>query len=262
VHWNGSTTVIPGPPHKVSQLTGTHYEPWVVAGQDGAIDIVYYATREVADVSTINNKPQQTDTRATWDVFMAQSLDHGRTFTESKVSDAPNGVYFGDICSTGIFCGNAPPTSNWAQDRTLYDVFGAAVGPDGALRTAWTDARDTFSATCRAGAADQSCEGGPGVKTHVYFACQKTGTTLYGTTLTGVCPHGSITSFPPVTTVSQAPSPARSTLPNTSRPGSAAVARLPLGDAIRRGIPALAVLVLLAGLVTLVVRGGANRDSR
>ena len=120
-HWNGSTTASAGAPHKVNTTTGTHYMPWIAAGQDGAIDIAFYRTAEVAQPSTINNKPQQTSPAAVWQVFMAQSFDHGNTFTQAQVSDAPFGIYFGDICSTGIFCGNAPPTSNWAQDRTLYE---------------------------------------------------------------------------------------------------------------------------------------------
>jgi hypothetical protein len=120
---------------------------------------------------------------------MAQSFDHGATFTQAQVSNAPAGIYFGDICSTGIFCGNAPPTSNWANDRTLYDVFGVAIGPDGAARLAWTDARDTIKAGCMPGPnSNPACEGGPGGLTHVYFACQTQGLTLYGTALAGSCP--------------------------------------------------------------------------
>ena len=254
VHWNGSTTAAAGPPLLVSKGAGTHYMPWVVAGQDGAIDIVYYATSQVAQPSSYNNKPQQTDTNARWDVYMAQSMDHGQTFTESRVSDAPQGVYFGDICSTGIFCGGAPPGSNWGPDRTLYDVFGASVGPDGALRTAWTDARDTFTASCHPGVATQACEGGPGASTHVYFACQKTGMTLYGQLLTGTCPHGTLTNFPATVLASPSPS-ARSVLPNTARAPAAGVR----GGA---GIGILAALALAVLLPAVGVRFAGRRARR
>jgi hypothetical protein len=234
-HWNGSTTSNAGTPHRVNTDLGTHYMPWVVAGQDGAIDIVFYRTAQVAPVSPDFHKPVGTSTTATWQVHMSQSLDHGGSFTQSRVDDAgPGGIYFGDICSTGIFCGGAPPGSGWGNDRTLYDVFGAAIGPDGALRTAWTDARDTYSASCRPGIADQSCEGGPGAKTRVYFACQKTGLTLYGKALSGSCPRAAATSMQPVT-VASPPSPGQVTggTPNTSRGQS--VPLLPLAAAAGLG---------------------------
>ena len=210
-HWNGSSTASAGPPRQVNTDTGTHYMPWVTAGQDGAIDVVFYRTDEVAQPSTVNNKPQQTTPAATWQVYMSQSFDHGLTFTQSQVSDAPMGIYFGDICSTGIFCGMAPPGSNWGNDRTLYDVFGVSTGPDGAARVVWTDARDTFKTGCMPGPnSNVACEGGPGGLTHVYFACQTQGLTLYGQPLDGSCGTAASATF------ASPPTPS-SNLPNTSR---------------------------------------------
>jgi hypothetical protein len=209
-HWNGSNTSSAGPPRKVNTTTGTHYMPWIAAGKDGAIDVAFYGTAEVAQPSTINNKPQQTSPAATWQVYLAQSFDHGASFTQAQVSNAPAGIYFGDICSTGVFCGNAPPTSNWANDRTLYDVFGVAIGPDGAARLTWTDARDTIKAGCMPGPnSDPTCEGGPGGLTHVFFACQTQGLTLYGAALSGTCPTA-------VSSPAFAPRIPTTVLPNTA----------------------------------------------
>jgi hypothetical protein len=262
-HWNGSTTGNAGPPHRVNTGLGTHYMPWVVAGQDGALDIVFFATSAVAPVSGFFNKPVGTGTTATWHVYMSQSFDHGTSFTQDLVDDAgPNGIYFGDICSTGIFCGGAPPGSGWGNDRTLYDVFGAAIGPDGALRTAWTDARDTMTGSCKPGAADQSCEGGPGVKTRVYFACQKTGMTLYGTTLTGSCPRGTATNFPAVSTVTS-PSPGSRTLPNTSRTSPVPVTRLGAWTGLRDiAAPAVLAVLVMALVVVAAWRGREDPGRR
>ena len=133
-----------GQPVKVNTDSGTHYMPWLAAGQNGAVDVVFYDTPYVQGVGAFN-KPAAAPGSAVWDVYMAQSLDGAQSFTQSRVSDHP--VYFGDICSTGIFCGVAPPQFNWGQDRILFDDFGVAIGPDGAARVAWTDTRDSWRAS-------------------------------------------------------------------------------------------------------------------
>jgi len=230
-HWNGSTNVnTPGPDHVANPPgDGTHYEPWLAAGADGMVDLVYYRTSEVTGASVDFNKPQATSNKATWDVYLAQSFDHGQTWTRGKVSD--HIVYFGDICSTGIFCGQAPPGSNWANDRTLYDVFGVAIGPDGAARVAWTDARDEMTGACQPGASP-ACEGGSGGgATRVYFACQTSGLGLHGETING-CPHGIATAVEP--------SPVVQT-PNTSSPRPAPGALLAVLGAVALAVAAYPV---------------------
>ena len=94
---DGSNTFVN---HKANLDTGTHYEPWVVAGGNGGIDVVYYDTPYVQGVGALN-KPAGAPSRAEWTVQMSQSLDGGKTWTQSNVSGHP--IYFGDICSTGIF---------------------------------------------------------------------------------------------------------------------------------------------------------------
>ena len=158
--------------------------PWLAAGQNGAVDVVFYDTPYVQGVGALN-KPAAAPGSAVWDVYMAQSLDGAHTFTQSRVSD--HHVYFGDICSTGIFCGLAPPQFNWGQDRILFDDFGVAIGPDGAARVAWTDTRDSWSASCGPTVSPNDDSNVPCQSSRIYFACQSGGIGLYGRPVNG-CP--------------------------------------------------------------------------
>jgi hypothetical protein len=161
--------------HKANTDTGTHYEPWVAAAGDGGVDVAYYDTPAVVGAAQLN-KPAAAPSTAQWTVQMSQSLDGGQTWTQSPVSDHPN--YFGDICSTGIFCGNGA-AFGWGDDRTLFDDFGVAVGPDGGARVAWTDAHDSWGGSCQPGGT-VSCQ-----STHVDFACQASGAGLAGQVVDG-----------------------------------------------------------------------------
>jgi hypothetical protein len=163
---------------------GTHYEPWLAAGGNGGVDLVYYRTSfvETTNFTMALNKPVAAPPTAVWDVYMAQSLDGGNSFTINKVSDASDatgGIYFGDICTTGIFCSATPPTTGWGADRILFDDFGVAIGPDGGARIIWTDARASHSGSCVTGGT-VSCQ-----STHVMFACQSGGEGLHGEVITG-----------------------------------------------------------------------------
>lgn len=160
--------------------SGTHYMPWLAAGGKDKVDVAYYATHKVEGVGQ-NNKPAAAPHDAVWNVYMSQTLDGGKTWLQSRVSHHP--IYFGDICSTGIFCGIAPPSFHWGQDRILYDDFGIAVGPDGGARVAWTDARASWNSKtgCEpTGKAPVSCQ-----TTHVEFACQKAGPGVFGESMAG-----------------------------------------------------------------------------
>jgi len=204
-------TIAFGKPVRVNQGTGTFYMPWIAAGASGMIDVAFYGTPAVEGVGTLN-KPAAAPPSAVWNVYMAQSIDGGQTFTVSRVSDHPN--YFGDICSTGIFCGNAAAPSDWGQHRILYDDFGIAIGPDGGARMTWTDARDSWKGACQPG-GDVACQ-----TTHVYFACQTSGTGLQGETVTG-CGQVAGASGTPAPTL-----PAAAPLPNTT-PAAPALPLLP-----------------------------------
>ena len=173
-----------GQPVKVNTDTGTHYMPWLAAGQNGAVDVVFYGTPYVQGVGAFN-KPAAAPGSAVWDVYMAQSLDGATTFTQTRVSD--HSVYFGDICSTGIFCGLAPPQFNWGEDRILFDDFGVAIGPDGAARVAWTDTRDSWGPSCGPTVSPNDDSNVPCQSSRIYFACQSGGVGLYGKAVSG-CP--------------------------------------------------------------------------
>jgi hypothetical protein len=157
--------------HKANTDNGTHYFPWVAAGGNGGVDVVYYDTPYVEGVGLLN-KPAAAPSTAQWTVQLSQSLDGGTTWTQSPVSSHP--IYFGDISTTGIFCGLAPDSFNWGNDRILFDDFGVAVGPDGGARVTWTDAHDSWTDTCKPG-GDVSCQ-----TTHVEFACQQSGKGVAG----------------------------------------------------------------------------------
>jgi hypothetical protein len=101
--------------------------PWVAA-QDGVVDVVYYGT------STAGNS--NTETSAVWNVYVAQSLNGGGSFAQTKVSPHPN--HLGEVCTGGISC--APGT------RNLLDLFEVAIDPqNGRMAVIYTD--DTLSTT-------------------------------------------------------------------------------------------------------------------
>jgi hypothetical protein len=220
--------------HRVTPRgTGTHYAPWVAAGGNGGVDVVYYATSYVEGVGSFN-KPAAAPSTAQWDVFMAQSLDGGATWSNTKVSTHP--VYFGDYCTTGISCGTPLSTANnWGPDRILYDDFGVAVGPDGGARIAWTDAHDSWGGSCVPGASSTaSCQ-----QAHVYFACQNGGTGVHGEAITG-CGQVAAAAAAAVPAAAATPSPAIAT-PNTAAAAPAA------GPAAGLAAIALAATLLAAG---------------
>ena len=122
------------------------------------------------------NKPAALPDSALWYVYLSQSFDGGATFTQNQVSNVSN--YYGDVCNTGIFCGNGSPFG-WGDDRILFEDFGLAVGPDGGARLDWTDSR---TSGCTAGVNATSCQSG---RTHIVFACQTSGLGIHGETMTG-----------------------------------------------------------------------------
>ena len=80
--------------------------PWVAA-HSGAVDIVYYGTTG-ANVAG-----------AAWNVYLAQTIDNGASFTQSLVSKEPTHV--GVICTEGTAC--APGT------RNLLDLLEVGIDP-------------------------------------------------------------------------------------------------------------------------------------
>jgi hypothetical protein len=208
--WSGGTPDNPGTPRIANTGHGTHYFPWITAAGNGAVDVAWYGTPYAAGLST-QQKPSPAPDSAVWNVYMGQSLDvlNGAPFTESKVSD--HDMYFGDICTVGIFCDRilGPTVLGTGGDRILLDNLGIAIGPDGGARVAWTDTRDSWSDTCKPGAADNSTA--PCQAQHLYFSCQQGGVGLHGETVRG-CGRSAPASAP-------APGPTPTILPSTSAGG-------------------------------------------
>jgi hypothetical protein len=112
-------------PAKVVSTVPTVVFPWVAA-YNGKVDVVYYGTFASS----------KDDPTAVWNVYDAQSLDAGATFSEIKVSKTPNHV--GVICTNGTGCRNPLVT------RSLLDLFEVAENPlTGKASIIYTD--DTFN---------------------------------------------------------------------------------------------------------------------
>jgi hypothetical protein len=112
VHWSPAVVVNTSPANAA-------IFPWVAA-YNGTVDVVYYATD--------GDGPD--DTSATWNVYMAQTVNDGASFTQSLVSNSPN--HMGQICTEGTACG--PGT------RNLLDLFEVSINPqNGRAAIIYTD---------------------------------------------------------------------------------------------------------------------------
>jgi len=145
-----------GPPIKVNRGPQTTTFPWIVAGDPGKIDIVYYGTNEKGF------SPETVPPTSKWRVWMAQSLnalDPNPTFKENP---ATGFMHQGAICTSGTGC--APGT------RDLLDFFQVDVdAPLGMANIAYTDNLNTPPA----GGTDLHQE-------WITFVQQKGGKGIYG----------------------------------------------------------------------------------
>ena len=111
-------------PFKINP-TGTQGNmPWITAGDNGRVEIVYYGSPDTEDPTT--------STHDRWNVMFAQSLnaaDREPVFTISQASD--HIMHLGPICNVGILCGSGT--------RQLLDFFQVAIGPDGLANIAYAD---------------------------------------------------------------------------------------------------------------------------
>lgn len=119
-------------PIRVNRKTGTHTTtfPWIVAGNKGKIDIVYYGT------SAAGASPETVPNSSKWRVWMAQSLNalspNGPTFTEVP---ATGYMHKGSICTSGTGCA--------AGTRDLLDFFQLDIDRQGLANIAYTDNLNT-----------------------------------------------------------------------------------------------------------------------
>ena len=105
------------PPRQVNKTpANTAIFPWVAAGANGGIDIVYYGTSYYDGV----NPPDSYPMKASWYVYFAQNLQ-ATSPTSSFIQTRASGiVHYGGVCESGAFC-----TGN----RDLLDDFGVAASP-------------------------------------------------------------------------------------------------------------------------------------
>jgi hypothetical protein len=135
------------PPIPLTQETGNSAVfPWMVAGDPGQVDIVYYQSNSglnsnVSFVDANGNAcpDPQSETGCTgarpnpavWNVYFGQSqnaLNTGSNFKNVQISDHP--IHIGSV-STGGLGGNA--------DRSLLDFLTVDVDHLGAANVAWAD---------------------------------------------------------------------------------------------------------------------------
>jgi hypothetical protein len=107
--------------------------PWIAAGDNGRVDVVYYGTNATNPDGT-SVDPNIAPPTTHWNTFMAQSLNANArepVFTISQVSD--HVMHNGSICNLGLLC-----LLN-GGDRSLADFFQVAIGPDGLANISFAD---------------------------------------------------------------------------------------------------------------------------
>ncbi len=112
-------------PVKVNSGPHTTTFPWIVAGDAGKIDIVYYGT------SANGPSPEEVPANSKWKVFMAQSLNALDAKPTFKESAATGYMHQGSICTSGTGCA--------AGTRDLLDFFQVDVDARGLANIAYTD---------------------------------------------------------------------------------------------------------------------------
>jgi hypothetical protein len=116
-------------PIKVNRGPRTTTFPWIVAGDAGKIDIVYYGTSEKGP------SPEDVSASSKWRVWMAQSLNALDRNPSFKENPATGFMHQGPICTSGTGC--APGT------RDLLDLFQIDVDRRGMANIAYTDNLNT-----------------------------------------------------------------------------------------------------------------------
>jgi hypothetical protein len=116
MHWSPAVAVNIAP-------ANTALFPWIAA-RNGTADLVYYGT-------TASSKD---DPSAVWNVYLAQTINNGASFTQNLVSNTPNHV--GVICTEGAAC----PQPQIPGTRNLLDLFKVAIDPqNGKAAVIYTD---------------------------------------------------------------------------------------------------------------------------
>ncbi len=103
----------------------THIFPWIAAGFNGGVDIVYYETPGANPNITTN----------TWMVGMAQNVNVPSTpGTFRYYTPSDHIIHTGPVCENGIGCNSTQP-----GNRNLADDFQIAIDPKGLANITFTD---------------------------------------------------------------------------------------------------------------------------
>jgi len=99
--------------------------PWVTAGSEGMIDVVYYGTSfdGTATPTLCSQQPCTPDnypSSAAWHVYFAQSLNAPAASPTFLQTQATSIIHYGGVCEAGIAC---------SGNRDLFDDFGVAASP-------------------------------------------------------------------------------------------------------------------------------------
>jgi hypothetical protein len=121
--------------------------PWMVAGDPGQVDLVYYKANtglnsNVAFIDANGNPCPDPNSDcggsanpSVWNTYFAQSqnaLNTGSNFKSVQITDHPN--HLGQICTLGLAC---------SGDRGLADFISVDVDHLGAANVVWTDTNNS-----------------------------------------------------------------------------------------------------------------------
>jgi len=151
--WSAVQTVNAAP-------AATTVMPWVVAGDSGRVDVVFYGTQNSAPPTT-NYGP--------WYGYLAQTLDGDTAhphWTQTAFTDRPN--HIAPVCLSGLGCTlNTGP----GGDRELGDFFRVVVDKDGRALISFADGDNQLG---------QEVAGGPApAPSFAHFVRQASGPSLF-----------------------------------------------------------------------------------
>lgn len=109
----------------------TSVMPWVAAGGDGIVDIVWYGTTFTDNGRRIHPSEQKNQP---WDVYMVQMTgadSSSPSMTQTKVT--PHPMHYNDICLLGTGC------ISKVGNRNLADFFQVTIDPEGRARIVYSD---------------------------------------------------------------------------------------------------------------------------
>lgn len=103
--------------------------PWIVAGDAGKIDIVYYGTDQKGP------SPEEVPATSKWKVYLSQSLNALAPVPTFKENPATGFIHQGSICTSGTGCASGT--------RDLLDFFQVDVDAQGNANITYTDNYNT-----------------------------------------------------------------------------------------------------------------------